>query len=436
MSIPAPNHFQIQEFCVMTESDTTYTSVLLPVSRVMMVASDKESVESFKSLSTDWRFTRVQLDHVEGGVADAIAAFKGGTPSPDLLIVETDTIDDSFTAQLETLSQYCSEGTAAIVIGPVNDVNLYRKLIAMGISDYLVRPVKADTLSFDIARTLIERIGATGSRMIAVMGAKGGVGTTVIAEVMAMGTADVYNQKTILLDAAGGWSTLSVGMNFEPAATLAEAVRAAQSGKDDAFQRMVFQSSDKLHVLSTGGDVMLDTDVDAGAYESLVDKLMTTYPVVVVDLSNAPTDLVRIVLTRAHEILLVATPLLPSLRAARTLLQEMKELRADAESRVDLVINMAGMAPKQEVAKADLEAALDRKPAVTLDFNPGLFIAMESEGKKFGGTAESKSVMRSILALAEKILDGKLADGSNPANDDTGKKNPLNSLFSKLKAKA
>lgn len=418
----------------MTESDTTYTSVLLPISRVMMFASDKESVESFKALSSDWRFTRVQMEHHEGGVANAVEAFKAGTPSPDLLIIETDTIDDSFTEQLEALSQYCSEGTAAIVIGPVNDVNLYRKLISMGISDYLVRPVKPETMSFDIARTLIERIGATGSRLIAVMGAKGGVGATVIAEAMAAGTADIYNQKTILLDAAGGWSTLSVGMNFEPASTLAEAVRAAQGSNEDAFKRMIHQVSDKLHVLSTGGDVMLDTQVDADSYESLLGKLMTTYPVVVVDLSNSPTDMVRTVLTRAHEILLVATPLLPSLRAARTLLQEMKELRADAESRVDLVINMAGMAPKQEVAKADLEAALDRKPALTLDFNPGLFIALESEGRKYGSTGESKSVMRSILALAEKILDGKPADTA-AANDDAGKKNPLGSMLSKLKTK-
>lgn len=304
----------------MTGIPYSYTSVLLPGSRVAMFANDAGSVELFKALQSDWRFARVQMEHRAGGVDQAIEALKAGTISPDLIIIETDLIDDGFTEKLEVLAAHCPEGTAAIVIGPVNDVNLYRKLIGMGISDYLVRPVKVDTLSSDAARSFIERLGATGSRLVAVIGAKGGVGATVLSQAIAWGVADILHQKIILMDAAGGWSTLSIGMNFEPATTLIEAVRASSSQNEDAFKRMLFQANDKLHVLSSGGDVMLEDLVDAAGYEALIDKMMMTYPVVVVDLSNSPTALQRVVLSRAHEIGLVTTPLLPSLRAARTLI--------------------------------------------------------------------------------------------------------------------
>lgn len=417
----------------MSEAESGYTSILLPQSRVAMYARDQQTVESLKSLSADWRFTRVQLDHHDGGVEQAISDLQTGKVTPDLIIIETDSIDDGFTARLETLAGFCPEGTAAIVIGPVNDVNLYRKLISMGISDYLVRPVKAETLAFDIAKSLIERIGASGSRLIALMGVKGGVGTSVLAQATAWGASDFLDQKTVLLDGAGGWSTLSVGMNFEPATTLAEAIRATASQNEDAFQRMLFHSSDKLHVLSSGGDVMLEDSISADDYEVLLDKLMTTYPVVVVDLSHAPTALRRIVMGRAHEIMLVTTPLLPSLRAARTLLQEIKDLRGDSESRVDLVLNMVGLAPKQEVSKSDVEVALDRKPSLIIEFNPAVFLAAEGEGKKLSGHADGHAVVRSLMPMLLKVLEG-VTDPTGALTDEQ-KKNPLSGFLDKLKTK-
>lgn len=420
----------------MTETDTSFTSTLLPGAYVLMFASDQQSVESFKALQSDWRFARVKLEHREGGVEQAIEALRTGTQSPDLLIIETDTTDEAFTKRLEGLAEFCSESTSAIVIGPVNDVNLYRRLIGMGISDYLVRPVKQETLSLDISRTLINKLGSLGSRLIAVMGAKGGVGTTVISEAIAWGCADILDQKTALIDAAGGWSTLSIGLNFEPAGTLQEAVRAISSNNEDALKRMLFQAHEKLHVLSSGGDVMLDDSIDANSYEILINKLMTTYPIVVVDLSNAPTNLKRIVLTRAHHITLVTTPFLPSLRAARTLINEIKTLRDDSSKILDLAVNMDGLAPKQEVSAKDVAAALERKPGTIIAFNPGLIIAAEQEGRRMTSLAEGAVIVRSLLGMIEKVFAGTGSNLSAIANDDQEKKNPFSAIFSKLKDKA
>lgn len=418
----------------MTAADATFTSVLLPGARVTMFARDRESLESFRSLVQDWRFARVQMEAVEGGVDEAIATFQS-REAPDLLIIETDTIDEGFTQKLEALSAYCSENTAAIVIGPVNDVNLYRRLIGMGISEYLVRPVKPDTLAFDIARSLIERIGATGSRLVTFIGAKGGVGSTVLAEGMAWGMAEIMHQKTMLLDAAGGWSSLSVGMNFEPVTTLSEAVRTAQSGDADAFRRILFQADDRLHVLSTGGDVMLDNTVDPATFERLLDHLMTSYPVVIVDLSAAPVGLRQATLLRAHEIIVVTTPQLPALRAARSLINEIRDLRGGKDDTViDLIVNMIGSAQKHEIPKADIEAALDRKPSLMLDYKPGLFMAFESEGRKITSSPEGRDIAQTLLQLVAKLIRGAGSDVSGPANDAGGK--GLSGILNKFKAKS
>lgn len=416
----------------MSDGDKSYTTVLLPAARVALFTKDAETRRTFEEIGRDWRFARVDMQVHDGDVTTAAQTYQGEA-SPALVIVQTDNIDDGFTQQLEALSGVCAEGTAAMVIGPVNDVNLYRKLIGMGVSDYIVRPVKQEELSNDIAASLIERIGATGSRLIVMMGAKGGVGTTVLAEGLAWGLSEDLGQKTFLLDAAGGWSTLAVGMNFEPAATLADALRAAVERKEDSLNRMLFKASDRLTVLSSGGDVMLEDNVSAEHYEYFLDHMMTTYPVVLVDLSGAAAGLKNAVLRRAHEILLVTTPTLPSVRAARTLLQEISVLRGGSDANIDLIVNMHNLAPKHEVSKAQIEEGLERKIGAMVEFDPGLFVSTESAAKKLTADKAGAAIVDMLLPLARKVL--ALAPSTEPANEDDGRKG-IGGLLSKLKSKS
>jgi pilus assembly protein CpaE len=303
------------------------------------------------------------------------------------------------------------------------------------VSDYLVRPLKTETLGHDIAATLIDKLGASDSRLIALIGAKGGVGTTSLAEALAWGLSDRFGQKTFLLDAAGGWSSLSVGMDFEPVTTTAEAVRAAVERNQDSLSRMMFQASEKLTVLSTGGDVMLEDIVDPAGFEGLLDFLMVTYPVVIVDLSAAPAGLKRTTLARAHEILLVTIPTLPSVRASRTLMQEIKDVRGGSGESVDIIVNMIGMAPKVEVAKAQIEEGLDCKVSAVIPFDPGLFISVESEARKMTEDKTGRTIADSILPIARKVLADAGGDtaGTEIAED---KKGGLTQFLTKLKAKS
>ncbi len=418
----------------MSEEDKSYTAVLLPSATVALYTVDDESKAAFQSLEDDWRFARVTLEVFEGDVDAAIKAYQE-TESPDLVIVQTESIDEAFSGQLEALSGHCAEGTSAIVIGPVNDVNLYRKLVGMGVSDYLVRPVDTKTLGNDIGATLLDQIGARESRLIAFMGAKGGQGVTVLAEALAWGVSDKLDQKTFLLDTAGGWSTLSVGLDFEPSTTLNEAVRVAVEGNEDSLSRMIFKASEKLSVLSSGGDVMLDDSVAPDKFEILLDYLMAIYPVVIVDLSASTSALRRMVLTKAHEICLVATPTLPSVRATRTLLQEIKELRGNSDEAVDVIVNMQGLAPKHEVLKGQIEDGIERKPAAIISYEPDLFIRTESEAKKLLDDKAGAEIVDKLLPLARKLLAGT---GSDTVNTDAeaSTKGALGQFLDKLKAKS
>ena len=408
------------------------TAVLLPESSVAVFSKDQETLASARTLETDWRFARVVVGVEEGGIDSAIQSYQE-FESPDLLIIQTETMDDSFTAKLEELASHCDEGTAAIVIGPENDVNLYRKLIDMGISDYLVKPIAADMMAEVCSKALIDKLGVMGSRLIAFIGAKGGVGTSLLCQAAACGVAQFGEQKTFLLDTCGGWSTLSVGLGFEPSTTLSEAARAAEAEDEDSLNRMIFKASERLSVLASGGDMMLDHSLGAPKLETMVDMLMAKYPVVFVDLSQSPQALQRVVLSRAHQINVVSSQSLVSLRQGRSLIQEIKDLRGGEDEGIELIINMQGMANGQEVPKGDIESAMDLKVSGYVAFEPKIFQGNESQSLKITDDKDGESLIKTtIMPIVHKVVAGG-GDAAEPAAAES--KGLLGGLLGKLSSK-
>jgi pilus assembly protein CpaE len=418
----------------MSDADSQATTVLLPGSSVTVFSQDKETLQAVAELLKDWRFARVKIDAQAGDVGTAIETYKSYA-SPDLVIVQTEVIDDSFTGRLEELAVNCGEKTTAIVIGPVNDVYLYRRLIEMGVSDYLVKPIKKPVLADVIAKTLIKQVGTTGARLIAFIGAKGGVGTSAMAQAYAWGISKTLGEKTILIDASGGWSVLGVGMGFEPSTTLAEAARAAANKDEDSLNRMLFKASDKLNVLASGGDTLLDPAANVEQLEEILSMVMVKYPVVLADLSGAAADLQSAVISRANQVVVVSTPALPALRQARSLIQEIKEIRGGSDKEISMILNMHGMSPANEVSKGDIEKALEFKPSAIVPFNAKVFAAAESEGRKVIDDKEGAVIVHNILL---PVLAGVISGDYEGAkvSEDTGKEGLLGGLMSKLKVKA
>ena len=403
----------------MSEAEHQAADVLLPAAGVAVFSSDDETLASAGAMKQDWRFARVHQHVQKGDVEDAIRYFQSGATA-ELIIIQTEEINDHFTDRLGELSGYCSEGTSAIVIGPVNDVYLYRRLISMGVSDYLVKPVKADVMIGIVAKTLITKLGVSGSRLIAFTGAKGGVGTSAIAQAYACGISTVLGHKTVLLDAAGGWSSLSVGLGFDPSATLAQIIRAVEAKNEENLQRMLFRATDKLTVLAGGSDAMLATPASGEQYEKLLDQLMAKYPVVLVDLSSADAALKRVVITRANKVVLVTTPTVTALRFARSLLKEMGDVRGGHMDDFALILNQQGLSKSHEVNARDIEEALEFKVSATVPFLPGSFLGNESEIQKIVTDKDMAPILKNaLLPMMKQLLSRSNGDEDK---SDSGKK--------------
>lgn len=375
-------------------------AVLLPSATVDVFAVDEDTQKKLGALTEDWRFARVNLTVEMGGMDAAIEKYKEYS-SPDLIIIGTDDISDGFTDRLGDLSEHCVEGTEAVIIGPKNDVTLYRDLVGMGVRDYLVRPVEAEVVVDVIAKTLFDKIGVSDSRLVAVIGAKGGVGTTSVAQMLAWDISEEFSLKTMLMDAAGGWSTLGLTFGIESAGPLAEGLRYAKDGTDDDLKRMMSDVSDHLTVFACSGDELLSFTPEREGYEKAIDRIMKTYPVVVVDLSHAPHSVAMRMIERAHEVLVVTTPGLTSLRSARTLLKEIKGYHGDDSEMVDLIVNMKGKFGNKEISEGDIETALDHEPSCFIPYLPHVFSEAESTGQPLAKVKDGQELPARLMDVAK-----------------------------------
>ena len=399
-------------------SQEDITSVLLPASRVDFFALDDGTAERAQQLSADWRFARVVLQIERTGIEGAIARY-AQTASPELIIIETNDISDAFIQQLGGLAGVCAEGTDAVVIGPKNDVHLYRSLVEMGIKDYLVRPVSEEDMVKVIARTLVEKRGLSGSRLITVIGSKGGVGTTAVSQIVAWNLSETLKQKTMLMDVAGSSGSIGISFGLEPSATLTEVVRLGTAGTEDDLKRVSQSVTDHLSILVCGGEPMLTDNVDPDSAEALVNRLMQKYPVVAADLSRAAPAVQKRLLSRSAEIVVVTTPMLAALRNTRTLLGEIKAMKSHIKD-VDLVVNMQGMAPSEELSVKDIKTALGIDPTATIAYLPKVFAGSEATGKPIGQNKSAAAIMDSLMSIAEKgsAVENK-AVGADAKKDGT-----------------
>ena len=393
------------------------TAVLLPASKVDFFLLDAATSTSVDNLKADWRFSRVDINAEKSGIEAAISRYKNAS-SPELIIVETDDIGEAFIEKLGELAGLCAEGTDAVIIGPKNDVHLYRDLVDMGVKDYLVRPVSEKDLVKVIAKTLIDKRGFSGSRLVAVMGSKGGVGTTDISQALAWDISEKLKQKTMLMDLAGSSSNMGIVYGLEPSSSLSEAVKFGMSGTEDDMERICQKFSDNLSLLVCGAESLLSETPSPDSVEALLKRVMQKHPVVIVDLSSTSRPVQKRVMEIASEVVIVTTPMIASLRNARALINELK-LTKGGLNEIDLVINKKGAAGSEEVPTKDIKSAIDLEPSVYVDYSPKVFAANETKGAPIGKNKLAEKVLEDFIPLAEKAT-GMKAKNVKASKKDEG----------------
>ena len=190
------------------------------------------------------------------------------------------------------------------------------------------------------------------------------------------------------------------------------------------LDRLLAQCSEKLSLLAAPSTLDRIYDFDADAFAQIIDVAQRSAPYVVLDVPHVWNGWTKTTLSRADEIVIVATPELANLRNAKNLLDTLKKLRPnDAEPR--LVLNQVGVPKRPEISPADFYEPLGIEPIATIPFDPQVFGNAANNGRMLGEADANHATVKIINDMAH-ILTGR-------AEVRARKKPGLQGMLAKLK---
>jgi pilus assembly protein CpaE len=384
-----------------------------PVPRVSIQAfcESAEAAAVIQAAIGDRRMNKAHVKQNMGGAAAALEAYRSA-PTPNVIVIEATIDRDMLIGQLDELAEYCDAGTKVIIIGKVNDIILYRQLIARGVSEYLVLPFSVVDFVAAVSG-LFKNPGAKPlGRVVAVVGAKGGVGASTVAHNMAWHFATDLAMDTVIADLDLGFGTAGLDFNQDPPQGIAEAVFAPDRVDATFVDRLLSKCGDNLHLLAA--PAMLDKLYDFGetAFDSLMDALRASTPWIICDVPHGWNGWTRRTLVAADEVVVVAQPDLANLRNAKNIVDNVRNARPhDHPPR--LILNNVGVPKRPEIPVGDFSKTIEMEATAIILHDAKLFGSAANNGQMIaelepkGKTAETFASLANLIAGRAEIRKPK-----------------------------
>lgn len=375
---------------------------IAPAPRVSVQAfcETVETAAAVQSAGEDRRLDKAHLKIQMGGMTAAIEAYRTA-PTPNVILLETEGRSDILSG-LDQLATVCDAGTRVIVVGRVNDVVLYRELVRRGISDYLIAPVAP----LDIVRSVcglfsVPEAKAVG-RIIAVVGAKGGVGASTVAHNVAWAIARDLALDSVVADLDLAFGTAGLDYNQDPPQGIADAVFSPDRVDTAFVDRLLSKCTDHLSLLAAPATLDRVYDFGSEAFDSIFDTLRTTMPCIVLDVPHQWSGWTKRALVGADDILIVATPDLANLRNTKNMFDTLKAARPNDRPPL-YCINQVGVPKRPEISASEFAKAIESQPIVTIPFEPQIFGAAANNGQMIAEIAANHRTTEMFLQIAQRL---------------------------------
>ncbi|HKJ62013.1 MAG TPA: cellulose synthase operon protein YhjQ/BcsQ [Hyphomicrobiales bacterium] len=361
----------------------------------------------------------------EGGLPAAIAAYER-TASPELLVIETHYSPEQLFAALDNLAALCQEHTKLIIIGQINDVNVYRALLRRDISDYLVAPLAPGQLSASIRSALQPGSEAATGHMISVIGAKGGCGASTICHNLGWTLAEFIHADTTIADCNIPFGTLGLNFNQDAGHGLTGALAAGSKLDAAMLDKLLARCSDHLSLLTTTSLLNGAAGISPASVMYIASLLRQTARIALFDIPSGWQDWMRTLIEQSDDCIVVAEPDLVNLRNAKNLFDAIRTDHTNGRPPL-LVMNKVGLPRRPEISVREFASALDVAPSLVVDFDARLFGMAANNGLMVGELSPRSGVTASFRRFAN-ILAGQTA--SKTAGLAAG--NPLKPLIDRI----
>jgi pilus assembly protein CpaE len=379
---------------------------IAPAPRVSIQAfcETVETAAAVQGAGEDRRLAKAHVKIQMGGAAAAVEAYRSA-PTPNVILIESVNHADEILTGLDHLAEVCDAGTKVIVVGRINDVTLYRELTRRGISDYLIAPISTIDVVRSVCGLFVAPDAKPVGRIIAVVGAKGGVGASTVAHNIAFSIARDLALDSVVTDLDLAFGTAGLDYNQDPPQGIADAVFSPDRVDTAFVDRLLSKCTDHLSLLAAPATLDRVYDFGAEAFDAILDSLRTSIPCVVLDVPHLWSGWTKRLLLSADDILVVAAPDLANLRNAKNLVDLLRATRPN-DHRPFYCLNLVGVPKRPEIAPADFAKALEDQPLAVIPFEPQIFGTAANNGQMIAEVSASHKTAEMFRQLAQ-VLTGR-----------------------------
>lgn len=367
---------------------------------------DEGSADAIRPIAAEMGWSPEKVN--KGGLRNAIQSLSVSA-SPHVLFVDLSESGDPLN-DINALAEVCEPGTVVIAAGQVNDVRLYRDLLASGIQDYLLKPFNPDQLRDAFGQALailntpkhVEAAVEKPHVMTAVIGARGGVGASTIAASLAWLFGDKGRRSTALLDLDVHFGTGALALDLEPGRGLTDAIENPSRIDGLFIERAMVRANDKLAVLSAEAPISQALITDGSAFFQLQEEIRAAFESTVVDLPRHMLVQHPMLVQDANMVVIV-TEL--TLAAARDCIRLLAWLKSNAgHAQVVLVANRVQTGGVPEISRKDFESSIERKIDFAVPYDQKLAAQAAKLGKTLAEAGKGAKVTQALGALSDRLL--------------------------------
>ena len=366
----------------------------------------------------------------KGGLRNAIQALSVSA-SPNILMVDLSESGDPLN-DINALAEVCEPGTVVIAIGQVNDVRLYRDLLASGIHDYLLKPLSASVLrdSLNQAQAVFaaprqsDEDKAKRHISTAVIGTRGGVGASTLATSLAWNFSSERSLATAMLDLDVHFGTGALTLDLEPGRGLTDAIDNPSRIDGLFIERAMIRANDNLAILSAEAPINQPLMTDGSAFMQLQDEFKHAFEMTVIDMPRNMMINFPHLLNEVNAVVLAAEM---SLASARDTIRILSWLKTNAPHATPMIVANKVQPGAAEISKADFEASIERKIDVVIPYDQKAAANAAKLGKTFLEANGGSKAAAALKQVGQQVIRiGHDDEGEQEA--ESGKKSLLGGL--------
>src|SRR6476469_1680633 len=370
----------------------------------------------------------------KGGLRNAVQSLSVSA-SPNILFVDLSESADPLN-DINALAEVCEPGTIVIAAGTVNDVRLYRDLVASGIHDYLLKPFTVDQLRDTFAHAQVILSGPRGEAqadkphvMATVVGVRGGVGASTLATSLAWLMGEKARRSTALLDLDVHFGTGALALDLEPGRGLTDAIENPSRIDGLFIERAMVRANERLSVLSAEAPIHQPLVTDGTAFFQLQEEMRNAFESTVLDLPRHMLIQYPHLVHDAHVAVVVAEL---TLAATRDTIRILAWLKSNApQTKVVVVANGVPSGGALEISRKDFEQSIERPVDIVFPFDAKVAAQAAKLGKPMAEVASGK-LAAPFNTLSGMVLNHASEEGSAPEAAAGGSKSLVGNLKSML----